>query len=268
MFIHMACVVFLCLGTICLGQKATVIDSINVLRQASLKSQDNIEKDSLNLALIESVKSLLRRKDFHKYDLTLLDQTLSYKKLDKPYFGFISWSLLYNTPNGADSVKYHTHILLREKRYHRLYNVKSSGNEAPQALRTYDITDWYGAIYYDAVPYKLKGDWNFMFLGWRELKDYRQAKIIESVSLKADSVLFGQPKTLLNLIPRGRELLEYPTNVRRSLKFDVESETIFFDNLVSNGASVSPNFSFDGYRYDKREGMWIQREDISIKATE
>lgn len=107
-----------------------------------------------------------------------------------------------------------------------------------------------------------------MFLGWRELKNYRQAKIIESVSLKADSALFGEPKTILNLIPRGRELLEYPTNVRRSLKFDEESETIYFDNMVSSGASVSPNFSFNGYRYDKREGQWIQREDISIKATE
>lgn len=250
------------------AQKATVIDSINFYRQESLKSIENEAKDSLNLALIECVKSLLRRKDFHKFDLNKIDPSLSVKKLKKPYFGFISWSTLYSNSDGKDSVKYHTHILLRERRYHRLYNVKSTGEEAPLAMRSFDITNWYGAIYYDAVPYRVKGDWHFMFLGWRELENRRQAKIIESVSLKTDSVVFGEPKSLLKLIPRGRELIEYPKNVRLSLKYDQETKFIYYDHLIDVGASVSPSFSFNGYLFDKKENMWIEHKDIGIRAQE
>ncbi len=261
-------VVFLFVAEKGFAQKATVIDSINYHRLESLNAVDSKVKDSLNLVLIENVKSLLRRKDFHKIDLSKIDPSLSVKRISKPYFGFISWSVLYPNTKGEDSVKYHTHILLREKRYHRLYNVKSNGKETPLAMKSFDISNWYGAIYYDAVPYKIKGDWHFMFLGWRELEDYRQAKIIESVNLKADSVVFGEPKSLLKLIPRGRELIEYPKNVRLSLKYDAETESIYYDDMLKVGASVSPSFSFNGYKFDKKQNMWIQHEDIDIKALE
>lgn len=261
-------VVFLFGTDLCRGQNATVVDSINLLRQESLKAENNHTKDSLNLALIESVKSLLRRKDFHKIDLSRLDRSLSVKKLRKPYFGFISWSLLYPNKNGEDSVKYHTHILLREKRYHRLYNVKSTGQESPLAMKSFDISNWYGAIYYDAIPYKVKRQWHFMFLGWRELENYRQAKIIESVSLESEKITFGEPKSLLKLVPRGRELIEYPKNVRLSLKFDPETGYIYYDDMLKTGASVSPSFSFNGYKFDKTEKIWIRSEGIEINAKE
>jgi hypothetical protein len=248
------------------AQNASVLDSINYLRQESLLAENNFTKDSLNLQLIDNVKSLLRRKDFHKLDLGKLDKSLSVKKLRKPYFGFISWSLLYTGKDGTDSVKYHTHILLRERRYHRLYNVKSNGKETPLAMKSFDISNWYGAVYYDAIPYKVKRQWHFMFLGWRELEKHRQAKIIESVSLASEEIIFGEPKSLLKLVPRGRELIEYPKNVRLSLKYDPESEYIYYDDMLKVGASLSPSFSFNGYRFDKKERIWIRAEDIEINA--
>lgn len=262
----LATTVFLCLFFSGNAQKASVIDSINYFRSESLKSNNNQLKDSLNTALVECVKSLLRREDFNRIDLLKIDKTLSIKRLSKPYFGLVSWSLLYKNLNGADSVSYHAHVLLREKRYDRLYNLKSRQVDAPLAMQSFNINNWYGAIYYDVVPYKLKNEWHFVFLGWRELDEFRQAKIIESVSLKENEINFGTPKAFLNLVPRGRELLEYPSNVRLNLKYNPEEEIIYFDNLISTGNSVSPSFSFSGYSYDKKLGKWKIKNDIEVNA--
>tara|TARA_B100001250_G_scaffold402620_1_gene415954 strand:- start:386 stop:1207 length:822 start_codon:yes stop_codon:yes gene_type:complete len=113
-----------------------------------------------------------------------------------------------------------------------------------------DYNDWYGCIYYDIIPIKIKRKKHYTLLGWDGNNNTTTKKIIDVISItKKQSPFFGA--NIFNN-KQKRIILEYSSNYSISLTYDEKLDYIVFDHLepmdeisINNFDIYVPNLSYD-----------------------
>lgn len=137
--------------------------------------------------------------------------------------------------------------------------------------------DWYGALYYEIIPFKSEKRTLYALVGWRELAD-RQQKVVDVLDVSSGELLLGQPLFVhteedfygeKHTITQNRLVFEYDKRITMFIKYNKRKNRIELDNLspmeVVDGKVLSygPDFSVNAYRLKK--GRWIFVEDIKVK---
>lgn len=87
--------------------------------------------------------------------------------------------------------------------------------------------DWYGAVYYQAVPFSPEGFDGicFLLLGWKGISNVLASRVMDVLAFEADgTVHFGKPFICLkDKVPAGRVVFKYSASSSMVLKYEVQS---------------------------------------------
>ena len=152
-----------------------------------------------------------------------------------------------------------------------LYRLQQPGKPyLPDARRMVRGNQWYGALYYEIVPYKWNGEMVYLLAGWGRYKYGTQFKVLDVMRFTKDGVEFGAP------LFEGaydemfhRIVLESDREANVTLKYEERRKRFVFDHLSpmrrvgDEVVSFGPDMSFDSYVRKRKQ--WELKEDIKVK---
>ena len=168
------------------------------------------------------------------------------------YFGFVQ---VYN-------------LKTRQVTLYKLNETKYE-NEMARTIIT-GSNKWYGAVYYKMIEKKEKGKPFYTLLGWHGNSRKTTRKVIDVLSMRKDTLVFGKPVFTGNGKPAMRMVFEYTAQAVMKLNFDEKKKMIVFDRLSPTpGAEKNqyefygPDFRYDGLQFKK--GNWVFKKDIDLR---
>lgn len=155
----------------------------------------------------------------------------------------------------------------------------------PSKIGKISPQNWYGALYYKVFKVKKRRDVYYIALGWSGNNAASDFKVIEPIEFTKDGRLsyFGKevftipkapdaPRTRSKSLPY-RDVLEYSSDGRTALDYDINKKMIIFDHLVpiepiytDIRSYYGPDFTYDAYILEK--GEWKFIENIDARNTE
>jgi hypothetical protein len=155
----------------------------------------------------------------------------------------------------------------------------------PSKIGKISPQNWYGALYYKVFKVKKRRDVYYIALGWSGNNAASDFKVIEPMEFSKDGKLsyFGkevfsspQPENTTRKKSKSlphREVLEYSSDGRTALDYDINQKKIIFDHLVpiepiytDIRSYYGPDFTYDAYILEK--GEWKFIENIDARNTE
>lgn len=140
------------------------------------------------------------------------------------------------------------------------------------------VNSWFGAIYYNIVPFKLKGKTKYLLFGFDGATRKENCKIVDVLNLnKKGNISFGAPifNTEFQGIKRTahRHFHQYDQNAKAVLNYDADREIIIYDNLIpwnskeiGVGLTYVPDGSYQGFELKK--SAWQHIEKVFNYASE
>lgn len=140
------------------------------------------------------------------------------------------------------------------------------------------VNNWFGAIYYNIVPFKLKGKTKYLLFGFDSATRTENCKIVDVLNLdKKGNISFGAPifKTEFQGIKQTgyRHFHQYDQNAKAVLNYDADREIIIYDNLIpwnskeiGVGLTYVPDGSYQGFELKK--SAWQHIEKVFHYASE
>ncbi|MDZ4844363.1 MAG: hypothetical protein SH857_02315 [Chitinophagales bacterium] len=131
---------------------------------------------------------------------------------------------------------------------------------------------WYGAIYYNIYPFKLKGKSYYLLFGFDQNDLWSSKKLIDVLHFEKDKPVFGAPvfqfeDTLGNTTVKNRIILEYKKDAGVSLNYSEVEKMIIYDHLVAPEERLTdlkftfiPDGTYEGFKLKK--GKWLHIEKI------
>ena len=241
-------------------------DSIVAHRALALESTDSATALFHNKRVAFFVERALRRNEASEYGFSKLKTLTVFRSDDQRLMG-IFWNL--DVPDLGVIYQGIFRVQVKRKKV-RLYPVQSAPNGFhPGPEDRIDGDAWYGAIYYNAVSFKINGRRKFALLGWRQKDRLNQSKIIDIVSFDKRSWLMNHQLLIKGGGSTKRVVIDYPNSLVCALKFDADRGIIYYDRLMqreatfgSNPAGYTTSFIFDGF--ELKRGLWHFREDIEV----
>jgi hypothetical protein len=134
--------------------------------------------------------------------------------------------------------------------------------------------NWYGALYYRAIPAVYKKKTYYTLLGWAGNDDLTNYKMIEAISFdEMEEIKFGMPVFDMGKTTQHRVLFEYGDQYTMSLDYDKRKKQIIFDHLAPSAPKYEglythygPDFSYDAFQLKKKK--WQFEEDVDARNEE
>ena len=138
---------------------------------------------------------------------------------------------------------------------------------------------WYGAIYYDIVSTKEKGETFYTLLGYRPNNSSHHEKILEPISLensnkfRLGAKIFNTP--VINGIKYKRQpyrlIFRYSPKSTASVKYITEEKRIIMDHLAPADVDVKDDWARYGsdFSYQAlfwKDGQWQLEDEIDVKG--
>lgn len=128
---------------------------------------------------------------------------------------------------------------------------------------------WLGCVYYSITDISKGGKRMFLLLGYGGNTPQVRRKVAEILSFNnVGEVQFGAPVFETPKRKFNRVVLEYSAQATVSMKFDPETQTLFYDFLVpvsdvyiGNPAFYGPNGSYDGFKLKGGKLIFIKDAD-------
>ncbi len=143
----------------------------------------------------------------------------------------------------------------------------------PDEQQKIDINDWYGALYYRAIAYKINRQKCYILIGWNGQNDITQHKFVDVLTFdeKAENAQLGAPIFHeKNGFTRNRLVFEYDSETTMYLDYEPKKRRIAFDHLSpikyfsdDDTFTLGPDMSIDAYL--RRAKFWILKEDIRAR---
>lgn len=156
----------------------------------------------------------------------------------------------------------------------KVWRLTSPYREVPlKTDTTYTESDWYGALYYDLRPFRVKDRVCYVLLGIDYGNPFISRKIVDVLNFPInDSLLFGRRWFNNGVTRKYRDVQEYASNGMMSLRFTTDT-TIVFDHLVpiapvykDDRQYYGPDYSYDAWSFDK--GMWYLLINVDARNKE
>jgi hypothetical protein len=181
----------------------------------------------------------------------------------------VTWNLLLSKEPG----RYFCYFIRKspEGGANEVYYLTHTYDDKPILSDTvYSQSDWYGALYYDIMPFNTDNGKCWVLLGINYSNPMLTRKIIEVLSFTQENKLqFGRKWFDTGKSVNFRHILEYSASAIISLRFRSDS-SIVFDHLVLLPPSgfddrlyYGPDYSYDAYTY--KNGFWSLSVNIDAR---
>jgi hypothetical protein len=180
----------------------------------------------------------------------------------------------WNLPYSDGSHGFYGFIQLRPDDKEPPVNVELQHN--PKKIPNFEnaiitASDWYGALYYDIISTKHKGETYYTLLAYDPHDIFTNRKIIDILNVRnGNMVSFGKAIFQMQNKSLYRVVFEYSARVGMMLRFNEPMDMIVYDHLSPSSPAYEgryqyygPDFSYDGFEFD--DGFWIHQEDIQIE---
>ena len=248
-------------------------------RRADIQAALNIESEKIRLAANDSLSRAMRRilkiKGSFHYSLNDLPQ-LSVLVAPDNSFRMITWQVFVN----PKEYKYMGFVQWENSRYVELKD-KSPTMKSPLYSKL-KSDNWYGALYYNMLSFKIKKKEYYLLFGYDADCFYNNRKIIEVFETNnVGHVSFGapvfqlkdpakepkQPKTeayYLKPPELHRLFIEYAKGTAVTVNYRPEEDMIMFDHVVPTvptkyGLLNGPDGDVDGLKWQKDKWVLIER---------
>ncbi len=226
-----------------------------------------------NLKFKNSLSQIVAEKDAFEYPFDRLSKLMSTLKSPDDRFRLFNW----NVEKPDKSQLYFCLVVIPDgrKSKNKVIDCRDkSSNMRKSEFKSCTHKNWFGALYYEIIPYERNNKTEYLLLGWDGNNTLSSKKIIESFSIsKSGKVKFGLPVLSSDSKVRKRVIFEYSDKAYMSLKFHKERkfDQIVFDHLSPETPQMEgfyqfyyPDFSYDAYRYLK--GKWVYTPDVIVKS--
>lgn len=241
------------------------IDSANAALERIAHAVADPARDSASGDLDRSLRALLERDDAMSLDLS----ALRISRVDAPdgRFRLLTW----NVPREDGTHRYEGLLLVQEKRRRVLHQLRDRTRtiEDPEQ-RALGPDNWYGALYYQAVPTRAGGRAWYTLLGWKGHSAVENRKVIDVLSFQAGAPRFGAPLFAEGRVRRQRRVFAFSFQNSMSLKWDEGARRIVMDHLAptkpeleGQGAFMGPDLSYDAYVWDRDH--WRYERDVDVR---
>ncbi len=136
--------------------------------------------------------------------------------------------------------------------------------------KTLNPQKWYGALYYDIVPFKKGGKKHYLLLGWDGYSNIMNRKMVDVMSFTSKSIKFGAPVFKLNKTTQRRLIYSYAEDLTMTLKYQEKNKRFVLDHLAPKNPTLEgqfqfymPDASFDAFNFKK--GKWILEKNINFQ---
>lgn len=222
-------------------------DSLSSLSKQLYEGDSDPVRLEKNASLVKTLVSALKERHSFDYPFSGLDM-LSIVQPPDSTFRVISW----NVPLSDGSYLYYGAIQNRTE--------DGSLKLVPLLDQTFEIkyphedilstSRWYGAQYYQIVPYSQ----GYLLLGWKGHTDELTQKVIEPLSYDGNRYVLGG-----RVFPEddalARKIFSYTRSASMYLRYHDDERRIVFDHLTAPDPEMShdyryfgPDLSFDAYR--------------------
>lgn len=248
----------------------TGADSLKLLRQSVIRSQNDSERTWANDAFVIALEKILQSKDSYEMDFDSLGQMGILRSPDNA-FRIITWNL----PFDDETHKYYCYIqtILKKKKKYTVYRLTDKSEEiSSPEKKTLGKDNWYGVLYYRIIPFSSRKKTYYALLGWDGHNSSTCKKIIDVMCFENNGEpKFGDDIFTMGKISKKRVIFEYSAQAVMSLKYHPERKQIIFDHLSPSQPEMEgmyqyygPDFSYDAFELEK--GKWIYKEDVDIRA--
>ncbi len=127
--------------------------------------------------------------------------------------------------------------------------------------------DWYGALYYNMLPYK---DNKFLVFGFKTVDRFTNAKLVDVMDLASGSAKFGEEifqDKEDSLVFNSKLLIEYSADAKVNLNYNPGLGMIVHDHLMkrmgqlpNQGPTNMPDGTYEGY--ELKDGMYRYNEKL------
>ena len=236
---------------------------------------ENIFDDNIRIRINDSIRVIID-------DYAVSDSVFEHRFADIRYLGqikssdnklkIITWNLILT--NSAN--RYFCYFIKKGDRGKENSIYKLSGFNSDEPIRTdtiYSEKNWYGALYYDLKPVRIKNEISYVLLGIDFGNRLINRKIIDVLGFKSDGeIIFGKKWFSVGNEIKFRDVFEYDATGVMSLKF-YSGKSIVFNHLVplSSGTkeeqqSYGAEYSFDAYNFKK--SIWKFKKNIDVRNKE
>ncbi len=256
-----------------------------VLLSSNFYSQDLSEKENeLNKSLLLlrgattdeemtelNAKFKVKMLDFLKNEGALTHKFNSCKTisvLDSPdgLVRLITWNIEYTDFTYAfDGVVMHFDDRKEKVKLFELNDILDPYSERPTGI--IDAKNWYGALYYQMIPFERNGKMEYVLLGWDGGTPGNNFKVIDVMTVSSNGVKFGSPVFKEKNTVHKRMIYEFSEQAKMTLTFDKKYNRIVMDHLSPEAQSLAgvksyyvPDMSYDAFYLE--DGMWYLREDV------
>lgn len=142
-------------------------------------------------------------------------------------------------------------------------------------FKTLNAKTWLGALYYDMIPFKIKGKKYSLLLGFDPGNGISHKKIVDVVQIMSN----GQPRFGAPIFEKDKKfanriILEYDARAKITLRYNEAAKMIVFDHLIPQRPELVdqyqfyvPDLSYDAFELVKTN--WTYKPDIDARnATE
>lgn len=130
---------------------------------------------------------------------------------------------------------------------------------------------WFGAVYYQMVPQKYKGDAYYALLGYNGNDAFSKFRIVDVLTFsKRGTPKFGAPVFDIKGLTKRRLVYEYSNQANMMLRYDDREDLIVLDHLApmepmyeGDRSYYGPDFSYDALEFKK--GKWVLIENTEMR---
>ncbi|MBU2019803.1 MAG: hypothetical protein KJ941_09165, partial [Bacteroidetes bacterium] len=243
-------------------QKEIVLNQLlSNLRSAS----DDDSKISANQILKDSLLVVLENKNSFTYSFKKLK---SLGVIDSPdnTFRLFTWNVeLEDLSHIYECVIMRYDERKKEFRILELKDQSAYQEERPEEILNQD--DWYGALYYQIVPFEKGNKDMYLVMGWDGFTAMSNRKILDVLYFSGNQVKLGSPVFKNGNETKKRIFFEFAENATMSLRWDDQYQRVLMDHLSPESSNLKgfyayyvPDMSYDAYVLEK--GKWYLKEDV------
>jgi hypothetical protein len=255
----------------------------------SLFAQNLQEAEKELFALFETLKMTSEKEEIYAIN-TEIETTLqeALKNPDSFNFPFESLNFLGKIYSDDNLLRIYTwNIPLKDNTHTYGGIIQQKNNNKRTVLKLKDpayipptdkylyANNWYGALYYRAIPVTHKKQTYYTLLGWIGNDDLTTVKLIDVLTFDDK----GKAKLGLPVFKKQtgktqlRVIFEYGNEYTMTVDYDKKSKQIIFDHLSPSQkkyegifSHYGPDFTYDSFQLKKKD--WIYKENIDARNKE
>ncbi|MGC9150736.1 MAG: hypothetical protein ACP5F6_03115 [Microbacter sp.] len=165
-----------------------------------------------------------------------------------------SWNYIQSTGNNVFT------CFIQQKSDHSVYSlIQKKKVFLPAETGVIDKNNWYGALYYSAIPFMEHKKSAYFLLGWSQLSPKINFKVIEVLSFQNGKIMLGAPVIFKNGQTLDRIVIPYDARYSLSLAYDPKLRMILFNHLNNVNGLAIPDENFSGFQLTKT-GLKLTKE--------